>query len=155
MIFRHRALYCCCKPPGRCTRWECPRLCFHHAHKLLLLSAYSYAPPQGFSYYCCSLQQQWLLTENDVATTTFIYGIPQKPYTRLLVHHGASPRHALRQYSGANYHDHSCLQRVRSQIRYFPFSLPEENGNMKSVGFEPTTHRLLVILCYPLDHLFT
>ena len=28
---------------------------------------------------------------------------------------------------------------------FFLFYLPEKSGNMKSVGFEPTTHRLSVI----------
>ena len=32
-------------PPGRCRRWGCPRVCYHHGHKLLLLPAYCYDPP--------------------------------------------------------------------------------------------------------------
>ena len=56
----------------------------------------------------------------------------------VMLHRRAFLRHArlIQQYSGATYRNHSyCLQRPRSQRR----------RNMKSIRFEPTTHRLLDI----------
>ena len=46
-----KAFTCCCAPSGRCMRWGCPRLCYHHGHKLLSFPSCGYHPPYGSNDY--------------------------------------------------------------------------------------------------------